>query len=84
VPVIEALAGTHAFVRGIKLSRNRGHQNALLAGLFAADGDVVISVDADLQDDLDAIEAMVDAHRGGSDIVYGVRKAARRTPGSSG
>ena len=73
-PMIESLAESHAVIRGIKLSRNRGHQNALLAGLFSADGDIVISVDADLQDDLGAIEAMLDAHRGGSDIVYGVRK----------
>jgi len=74
-PTIESLAEREGFIRGVKLSRNRGHQNALLAGLFSADGDVVISIDADLQDDLDAIEAMLDAHRGGSDIVYGVRKA---------
>lgn len=64
-------------IRGIKLSRNRGHQYALLAGLFHADGDAVISVDADLQDDLEAIVQMVDAHRAGMDVVYGVRR--RRT-----
>jgi len=71
---IESLAGRDSFIRGIKLSRNRGHQNALLAGLFSADADVVISIDADLQDDLGAIDSMLDAHAGGSDIVYGVRK----------
>ena len=71
--VIEAATNAHAFVRGIKLSRNTGHQNALLAGLFSADGDAVITVDADLQDDLGAIESMVEAYLGGSDIVYGVR-----------
>jgi glycosyltransferase involved in cell wall biosynthesis len=60
---------------GLKLSRNRGHQNALLAGLLSADGDAVISIDADLQDDLDVIEKMVDAHAAGYEIVYGVRKA---------
>jgi glycosyltransferase involved in cell wall biosynthesis len=72
-PMIEAATNTHTFVRGIKLSRNCGHQNALLAGLFSADGDAVITIDADLQDDLVAIESMVEAYLGGSDIVYGVR-----------
>jgi glycosyltransferase involved in cell wall biosynthesis len=61
-------------VVGVKLSRNRGHQNALLAGLFSARGDVVISIDADLQDDIDAIERMLDRFHEGSDIVYGVRR----------
>lgn len=70
----EASANSQA-VQGIKLSRNRGHQNALLAGLLDAKGDVAISVDADLQDDLDAIEKMILAHRQGSDIVFGVRKS---------
>jgi polyisoprenyl-phosphate glycosyltransferase len=59
---------------GVKLSRNRGHQNALLAGLFSAQGDALISVDADLQDDLGAIERMIDAHLLGADVVYGVRR----------
>jgi len=62
-------------VVGVKLSRNRGHQNALLAGLFAARGDAIVSIDADLQDDVDAIEGMLDKHAGGCDVVYGVRKA---------
>ncbi len=61
-------------VQGIKLSRNRGHQNALLAGLLHAEGDAVISIDADLQDDLNAIEQMVEEFNAGKDIVYGVRK----------
>lgn len=60
-------------VGGLKLSRNRGHQAALLAGLLNAPGDILVSVDADLQDDLDAIPNMLDAWAGGSDIVYGVR-----------
>lgn len=60
-------------IHGVKLSGNRGHQTALLAGLFAADGDAVVSVDADLQDDITAIERMVDQYRQGVDIVYGVR-----------
>jgi glycosyltransferase involved in cell wall biosynthesis len=58
---------------GIKLSRNCGHQIALLAGLMTVRGDVTISVDADLQDDLGVIEKMLEAHAAGNDIVYGVR-----------
>ncbi|CDH43087.1 glycosyltransferase family 2 protein [Candidatus Contendibacter odensensis] len=65
-------------VHGIKLSRNRGHQNALLAGLLHAEGDAVISIDADLQDDLNAIEQMVEEFNVGKDIVYGVRKQRDR------
>lgn len=72
--LIEELSKTHTNVRGIRLSRNRGHQNALLAGLLNACGDVLVSVDADLQDDLTAIEQMLDAYQLGHDIVYGVRK----------
>jgi polyisoprenyl-phosphate glycosyltransferase len=60
-------------VRGLRLSANRGHQTALIAGLFAAEGDAVVSIDADLQDDTNAIESMVDEFRAGSDVVYGVR-----------
>lgn len=73
-PLIVELAGRHREIEGIKLSRNRGHQNALIAGLFTADGDAVVSVDADLQDDLAAIREMVEAHANGADIVYGVRR----------
>lgn len=60
---------------GIKLSRNRGHQNALLAGLLEAKDfcDAAISVDADLQDDIDAIDKMVEKFGEGCDIVYGIR-----------
>lgn len=60
---------------GISLSRNRGHQNALLAGLTQAKDkcDVTISVDCDGQDDIDAIDKMVDEYLSGSEIVYGVR-----------
>jgi glycosyltransferase involved in cell wall biosynthesis len=59
----------------IKLSRNRGHQLALLAGLMSATGDVLISVDADLQDDLNVIPQMLDQYIAGHDIVYGVRSS---------
>ncbi len=60
---------------GINLSRNRGHQNALLAGLMTVmdDADMVISMDADLQDDINAMDEMVDKYLDGCDIVYGVR-----------
>ncbi len=60
---------------GVNLSRNRGHQNALLAGLSiaAAKADMVISMDADLQDDINAVDAMIDEYHNGYDIVYGVR-----------
>lgn len=73
--VIESLAAQHANVIGVKLSRNRGHQNALLAGLMSADGDAVISLDADLQDDTGVIEEMIDAHLAGSEVVFGVRRS---------
>lgn len=62
-----------AICRGLKLSRNRGHQVALLAGLMQAEGDVLISIDADLQDDLEVMLAMLDHYGQGHDIVYGVR-----------
>jgi glycosyltransferase involved in cell wall biosynthesis len=61
--------------RGVKLSANRGHQTALIAGLFVATGDAVVSIDADLQDDISAIEAMLDAYSRGFEVVYGVRKS---------
>lgn len=60
-------------IGGIKLSRNRGHQNALLAGLFTADGDVLVSIDADLQDDIEIIDEMLKQHAQGAHVVYGVR-----------
>lgn len=75
--LIESLAASSQYIKGIKLSRNRGHQLALLAGLTTVPGDAIVSVDADLQDDVGAIEEMVRAHKNGSEIVYGVR--ARRT-----
>jgi glycosyltransferase involved in cell wall biosynthesis len=73
--LIESLVRESDLFVGVKLSRNLGHQNALLSGLMSADGDAVISIDADLQDDLGVIEKMVDAHAEGYEIVYGVRKA---------
>src|SRR5512139_3384320 len=72
--LIEELAAVGPHVYGIKLSRNCGHQNALLAGLFTVPADAVISIDADLQDDPEAMRAMLNAHRAGADVVYGVRR----------
>lgn len=72
--VIERLVHQDRRFSGIRLSRNRGHQNALLAGLFTATGDAVISIDADLQDDVGAIDAMLAEFENGVDVVYGVRK----------
>lgn len=65
---------------GITLSRNRGHQNALLSGLMTAKNyaDVVISMDADLQDDINAIDKMLEKYFAGNDIVYGVRSARKK------
>lgn len=73
--LIEDAAAGNRRIGGIKLSRNRGHQVALLAGLLTVPGDAVISIDADLQDDLGAIDKMIDAHRNGARIVYGVRSS---------
>ena len=67
-------------VIGLKLSRNRGHQNALLAGLvYAKDhADVIISMDADLQDDIDAIDKMLEKYNEGYEVVYGVRSERKK------
>jgi glycosyltransferase involved in cell wall biosynthesis len=62
------------YIKGIKLSNNCGHQNALLAGLFSVDADAVISIDADLQDDINVIREMLDNYLQGDQIVYAARK----------
>lgn len=72
--IIDALAQKQPRIAGIKLSRNRGHQNALVAGLLTVDGDAVVSIDADLQDDISVIEEMISEYNDGVDVVYGVRK----------
>ena len=72
--LIESLSIVNSLhISGIKLSRNYGHQNAIVAGLFSAAGDALITIDADLQDDVNAIEAMIDKYLAGAEIVYGVR-----------
>ena len=73
--IIRELHSHDKIFSGINLSRNRGHQNALLAGLMTVKNfaDAVISMDADLQDDINAIDEMIDKFHSGFDIVYGVR-----------
>ncbi len=78
--LIRKLAASDAHYLGISQSRNRGHQNAVLAGLMEAKDrcDITISIDCDGQDDIDAMDRMVDAYLEGCEVVYGVR-ASRRT-----
>ena len=78
-PIIQELHAGDKLFSGVNLSRNRGHQNALLAGLLTAvnKADMIISMDADLQDDINAVDAMVDAYHNGCDIVYGVRSSRK-------
>ena len=73
--MIEELHDQDPLYQGVKLSRNRGHQNAVLAGLMESKDmcDITISIDCDGQDDIKAMEAMVDAYHDGSEVVYGVR-----------
>ena len=74
--LIEQLQSQNKYVHGLKLAHNVGHQHALWAGLeYSADKcDAAVSIDADLQDDILAIEQMVDAYKDGCDVVFGVRK----------
>ena len=73
--IIEEINKNDKMFTGISLSRNRGHQNALVAGLLTAKehADIIISMDADLQDDINAIDEMIEKNYNGCDIVYGVR-----------
>ncbi len=73
--IIRDLHSKDIIFQGINLSKNMGHQNALLAGLMTAKDlcDVAISLDADLQDDINAIDEMIDKYLDGADVVYGVR-----------
>lgn len=67
-------------IQGIKLAHNKGHQNALIAGLMTAKehADIAISTDADLQDDVNAINEMIEKYHAGADIVYGVRNSRKK------
>lgn len=78
--IIKEIHEKEKLFTGVSLSRNRGHQNALLGGLMTAKeyADVVISMDADLQDDINAIDGMLEKYQEGNDIVYGVRSARKK------
>ena len=78
--IIKKTSKNNLLFTGISLSRNKGHQNALVAGLLTAKNyaDMVISMDADLQDDVDAIDKMIDKYLEGYEIVYGVRSARKK------
>ena len=75
--IIKDVHAQNTLFTGISLSRNRGHQNALLAGLMTAKdrADAVISMDADMQDDINVIDKFIDAYHNGKDVVYGVRSS---------
>ena len=78
--LIKTIKNKEKLFTGISLSRNRGHQNALLAGLMTAKeyADIIISMDADLQDDINAIDEMIKKYYEGNEIVYGVRSARKK------
>ncbi len=78
--IISSLHAADPLFSGVDLTRNRGHQNALLAGLMTARDrcDMAISMDADLQDDVDAVDRMVEEYYAGCDIVYGVRSSRKK------
>ena len=78
--IITRLFGAIPYFTGVKLSRNRGHQNALLAGMFTAIkyADIIISMDADLQDDIGAIDGFLEKRAEGCEIVYGVRSSREK------
>lgn len=80
--IIKRLHETNTYIKGMNLARNVGHQNAIMAGMMTAKdwSDAVITIDADLQDDLNAIEEMIDAYDGGYDVVYGVKVARQADP----
>jgi len=78
--LIEEIHEKNNMFCGVKLSRNRGHQNALLAGLMTAKkyADITISMDADLQDDINVIDKMIEEYNNGSEVVYGVRSSRKK------
>ncbi len=73
--IIQELHSTNKFICGLNLAHNVGHQNAIMAGMMTAKdyADAVVTIDADLQDDINAIEEMIDKYNAGNDIVYGVK-----------
>lgn len=78
--LIEDLCAKSPLYAGVNLSRNRGHQNALLAGIATAvpHADMIVSMDADLQDDINAMDEMIAAYQAGNDVVYGVRSSRQK------
>ena len=80
--LIKELHATNKFVRGINLARNVGHQNAIMAGMMTARewADAIITIDADLQDDIECIPQMVRHFEEGNDIVYGVKVSRQADP----
>lgn len=80
--IVDGLAAANAEIEGVMLSRNFGHQAAMLAGLSITDADVVVTMDADLQDDIGAVRAMLAAYEGGAHLALGVRND--RTTDSAG
>lgn len=78
--IIQSQHDADKIFSGVKLSRNRGHQNALLAGLMSVKkfADCVISIDADLQDDINVIPEFINKYKDGNDVVYGVRKSRKK------
>ena len=78
--MIESFCASDPAYAGVNLSRNRGHQNAILAGISVAvsRADMIASMDADLQDDIDALDRMIDAYNEGNDVVYGVRSSREK------
>ncbi len=81
--LIEKLHRENRLFTGLKLSRNKGHQNALLAGLMTAKkyADIIVSMDADLQDDINAIDGFLEKRAEGCEIVYGVRSSRETDTG---
>ena len=77
---IKKISNKNSFFTGLSLSKNKGHQNALVAGLLTASehADIIISMDADLQDDINAIDKMLDKYNAGNEIVYGVRSSRKK------
>ena len=80
--IISELHQQNRFVRGINLARNVGHQNAIMAGMMTARkwADAVVTIDADLQDDIECIPQMVQRFETGNDIVYGVKVSRKADP----
>lgn len=78
--IIKKFHKKYQFVNGLKLAKNKGHQNALLAGLLSSKEkcDITISMDADLQDDVNVIDKMIKEYLNGNEIVYGVRSSRKK------